>query len=80
MRSSGTSVDSKGKIADCSTFSADILLKLADNMTEPLDYNVEYQAETACHRKKKRSLYVLRGVLSARSTYFETSMRLIGGC
>jgi BTB/POZ domain len=57
---------------DPPAFPSDILLKMADNMTRPFDYNIEFQAKTSS--KEKRSLYVHRAVLSGRSQYYETSI------
>jgi hypothetical protein len=67
----------KGKLTDDPpTFPADILLKMASRLTIPFDYNIEFQAKTS-HRKEKRSLYVHRAVLSARSKYYDTSISLL---
>jgi hypothetical protein len=53
------------------SFPAGILLEMANNITSPIDFNVEFEAEIA--NGEKRSLYVRRDVLCARSEYYKTS-------
>lgn len=52
-------------------FPGDILVGMANNMTLPIDWNVQFQSQTA--GGEERSLYVHRYVLSARSNYYKTS-------
>jgi hypothetical protein len=66
----------KGSLTDeLPPFPGDILVGMANNMTSPVDWNVEFQAETTIG-DETRSLYVHRFVLSARSEYYKTSLNL----
>jgi hypothetical protein len=64
----------KGNLTDeLPAFPGNVLIGMANNMTLPIDWNVEFQAETAAG--ETRSLYVHRYILSARSEYYKTSLR-----
>jgi hypothetical protein len=49
----------------------DILVGMANNMTLPIDWNVQFQSQTK--RENGPKLYVHRNVLSTRSSYYKAS-------
>jgi len=58
-------------IDELPSFPGDILVGMANNMTLPIDWNVQFQSQAA--GGEARNLYVHRYVLSARSNYYKTS-------
>ena len=59
-------------------FPADLLVGMANNILSPIDWNVEFRAES--ETEGIRSLFVHRYVLSARSEYYKTSHFRHGVC